>query len=47
MLSVAVCRLVEIHKVHINIIPRNISVELCIYMKIRLLQNIKTRYPSL
>ena len=36
VLSVTVGRLIKIHKVHINISPRDISVKLCIYVKKRL-----------
>ena len=45
VLSVAVCRLIKIHKVHINILPRNVTVILSIYMKKRLFESVKSRNP--
>src|SRR5690606_22728729 len=44
-LAVAVCALVQVHKVHINGLPGNILVELRVQVKQRFVQNLKTPDP--
>lgn len=46
-LAPAVCGLVEVHKIHVDVGPRNIPVELRMQMHERLLQCAQTRYPHL
>jgi len=45
VLSVTVSGLVQIHKVHVDFIPRNITVKLCINVQQRFLQYLQTMYP--
>ncbi len=46
-LAIAVCGLIEVHEIHVNLAPRQITVELCMQMQKRLPQSAKTADPHL
>ena len=46
-LNVAMCRLVEVHEVHVDVVPWNFSIVLCMEVEERLLKRLKTLNPHL
>ena len=46
-LDVAVCRLVEVHEVHVDVVPWNFCVVLCMEVEERFLKRLKTLNPHL
>src|SRR5205085_4497957 len=46
-LTVAMCALIKVHKIHIDGRPRNVAIELRVKMQQRLLQYLQSTYPHL